>query len=69
MDDRMLVGAVHGRHDAILKRRIECDADVTQDAARKPGKKPSTWFSQEPCPQGFFFDAAAISSRILSWRH
>jgi hypothetical protein len=69
MDDRMAVGAVHGRHDAIRKSRIACDADVVQDGACKPGKKPSTWFSQGPCLQGFFFDAARLSSRILGWRH
>jgi hypothetical protein len=53
MDDRMAAGAVHGRHDAILKSRIARNADVAQDRACKPGKKPSTWFSRRSHPQGF----------------
>jgi hypothetical protein len=51
MDDRMAAGAVHGRHDAILKSRIARNADVAQDRACKPGKKPSTWFSRRSHPQ------------------
>jgi hypothetical protein len=67
MDDRMAAGAVHGRHDAILKSRIACDADVAQDRACKPGKKPSTWFSQGPHPQGFCRPRAR-AQKDGSWR-
>jgi hypothetical protein len=37
MDDRMLVDAIHGSHDAILEFLFGCNADVAQDGARKTG--------------------------------